>query len=181
MNQRGYWGVAICNGKTPQNAGGIWRSVACFGGDFIASVGVQRYPRGLVPEDNRDPQKAIRHVPLFQFWSIPELVQAIPLVRVIGVEICDRARPIETFCHPERAVYVVGPEDGSIPRNELAHCDDVIVIPSGCLNQASAATVVMYDRIAKAARAEPVRLVSLAEPDVSEGSVALADVVRGGR
>lgn len=43
-------------------------------------------------------------------------------------------------------------EDGSLPRDVLAWCRDVVVIPGRhCLNLAAAANVVLYDRAAKEA------------------------------
>jgi tRNA C32,U32 (ribose-2'-O)-methylase TrmJ len=49
--------------------------------------------------------------------------------------------------HPENAVYVFGPEDGSIPPVFRRHCHRFVSIPSKhCLNLAAAVYIVLYDR-----------------------------------
>lgn len=56
------------------------------------------------------------------------------------------------FKHPERAVYLLGPEDGRISNVALAMAKYVVQIPSlSCLNVAATGGIVMYDRAAKGA------------------------------
>ncbi len=53
---------------------------------------------------------------------------------------------LHTFEHPENALYVFGPEDGSIPRVLLGHCHRFVVIPTRhCLNLATAVASVLWD------------------------------------
>jgi hypothetical protein len=64
----------------------------------------------------------------------------------------DSAETLGEFVHPPRALYVFGPEDGSLDRGLLAACHRFVQIPSrSCLNLAAAVNVVLYDR----ARAYP--------------------------
>jgi len=52
--------------------------------------------------------------------------------------------------HPENAVYVFGPEDGSIPKTYLQHCHRFLVIPTRhCLNLATAVATILHDRAYK--------------------------------
>ena len=70
---------------------------------------------------------------------------------VIGVELTDDARPLDSFVHPERAWYMLGAEDHGIPPSVLEKCHHVICIPHGryCLNVAVAGSIVMYDRASR--------------------------------
>lgn len=72
----------------------------------------------------------------------------------VAVEVRDDAEDLVWFEHPKRAVYVFGPEDGSLDRGVLSACHRFVRIPTmSCLNLATAVAVVLYDRQAKAARA----------------------------
>lgn len=68
----------------------------------------------------------------------------------VAVEIRRGAEPLNTFVHPERALYVFGPEDGGLTRVHLQECHRVVYIPTRhCLNLATAITTVLYDRALK--------------------------------
>lgn len=73
----------------------------------------------------------------------------------VAVELVPGAEMLHDFEHPEDALYVFGPEDGSIPKGVLAICHRFVVIPT-CnrtpLNLAAAMNVVLYDRHAKELR-----------------------------
>ena len=65
----------------------------------------------------------------------------------VAVEVRANAEPLFSFEHPEAALYVFGPEDGSIPKPLLAHCHRFLVIPTRhCLNLATAVATVLWDR-----------------------------------
>jgi tRNA(Leu) C34 or U34 (ribose-2'-O)-methylase TrmL len=58
------------------------------------------------------------------------------------------------FEHPSDAVYVFGPEDGSLDRAVLGQCHRFVTIPTRhCTNLAAAIYTVLYDRHAKRVRA----------------------------
>lgn len=68
----------------------------------------------------------------------------------VAVEVRENSEPLPLFWHPPKAVYVFGPEDGSLQRGLLGACQRFVVIPSDeCLNLASAVNVTLYDRRAK--------------------------------
>lgn len=141
---RGYFGIGIINGKAEVNLGTLWRSANIFGASFIFTIG-HRYPqRG----QSSDTMKTHRHIPLFQYDSFDEF--PIPNgCELISIELSDKSKPIETFNHPERAIYLLGAEDGGIPDNVLEK-SRVIQLPGNhCLNVSVAGSIVMYDRIAK--------------------------------
>jgi tRNA(Leu) C34 or U34 (ribose-2'-O)-methylase TrmL len=68
----------------------------------------------------------------------------------IAVERTDNAVSLVDFVHPARALYIFGPEDGTMGRQVFDWCKHVVKIPSGSLNLAMCANVVLYDRMAKA-------------------------------
>ena len=77
----------------------------------------------------------------------------------VAVEVRINSEPLPTFIHPKNAIYVFGPEDGSISQMMLTHCHRFIVIPSKhCLNLAASVYLILYDRIAK--------LGALNKPDI---------------
>lgn len=60
------------------------------------------------------------------------------------------ATPLPEFKHPERAMYVFGPENGSLDEVMLERCTHVVAIPGHtCSILAAAVNVVLYDHIAK--------------------------------
>jgi tRNA(Leu) C34 or U34 (ribose-2'-O)-methylase TrmL len=51
------------------------------------------------------------------------------------------------FEHPPNAVYVFGPEDGSVSKPHINHCHRFVVIPTKhCLNLATAVATMLWDR-----------------------------------
>lgn len=82
----------------------------------------------------------------------------------IAVEIMRDAIPLPYFAHPEQGVYVLGPEDGSIPTGMRAACHAFVQIPSlHCLNVAQAGGIVLYDRIISLGRHGSLPSVSRTE------------------
>ena len=143
---RGYFGIALWHSKSGSNLGTAVRSAYAFGAAFVATVG-KRYEK-----QGSDTGQAWRHMPVFHYPDLAALEAGVPIsCPLIAVELCEGATDLHRFCHPERAVYLLGPEDGSLPEEALAACNRRIKIAgaSWCLNVASAASIVMYDRVAK--------------------------------
>lgn len=68
----------------------------------------------------------------------------------VAIELRAGCESLVTFEHPERALYVFGPEDGSLPRSVAPRCHRFVLIPSAhCLNLACAVSIVLYDRRVK--------------------------------
>lgn len=144
---RGYFGIGVERSKTEANVGTLWRSAFAFGAAFVFTIG-RRYPR-----QSSDTTESWRHIPLLEYADVEDFRAHIPYdCQVIGVELTPDAKPLETFDHPQRAIYVLGPEDGSLSGAVTELCQHVVRFDSDyCLNVAAAGTVVMYDRNAKAA------------------------------
>jgi tRNA(Leu) C34 or U34 (ribose-2'-O)-methylase TrmL len=132
-----WFALAIVGGKTPQNLGAILRLAVNFGAASVYLVG-HRYYR--LPEDTPN---AAGNLPVVECEDLPRLVGATH----VYIEKVDHAVPLPKFEHPRRALYIVGPEDGSlvVPSRKKA-----VVIPTfGSLNQAQSVLAVLYDRVAK--------------------------------
>lgn len=142
---RGYFGIGIERSKTEANVGTLWRSAFALGATFIFTIG-RRYPR-----QSSDTTASWRHIPLLEYADVGDFRQHVPYdCQLIGVELHADAKPLETFKHPQRAVYLLGPEDGSLSATAIEACQAIVQIDSAyCLNVAAAGTVVMYDRNAK--------------------------------
>lgn len=145
-NSRGFFGIEIDNGKNARNLGTIWRTAYNLGAAYTGQIG-GRYHR-----ESADTVACYRTVP-HHVWEDPDDWYAhIPFDTVpVAIELTDDAESLFTYNHPNRAVYVLGPEDGNLRKLVLDLCRDVVQIPSElCLNQAQAAGMVMYDRVLKA-------------------------------
>jgi tRNA(Leu) C34 or U34 (ribose-2'-O)-methylase TrmL len=138
---RGYSAIGLWNAKDPINVGSALRAAHAFGVCLFVVSGV-RYRRAAT-----DTPAASRHLPLVH---ADDPLDVLPLDCIpVAVEVVDGARDLPAYTHPERAFYVFGPEDGSLPKRVLDRCRDVVRIPSGCLNLAATVNVVLYDRMAK--------------------------------
>lgn len=143
---RGYAVIGLINPKSECNVGGVMRAAHCY---KAASVYVQgdRYKK-----QSADVHKTWRHIPVL---NVPELVAPLDC-QMVAVEITDDAQDLTVFKHPERAMYIFGPEDGSIPPKILAKCPHKVKVPTqGCMNLAATANVVLYDRLAKQMKGTP--------------------------
>lgn len=139
---RGFSCVGLINPKFDSNVGSAIRACGCYGAAAILIQG-ERYQKS-----KQDTQKAERHIPVF---NVDSILSNIPLgATVVSVEISDKARSIFNFVHPESAVYIFGPEDGSIPKDVIDRSGVVVYIPTKfCLNLSQAVATVLYDRALK--------------------------------
>ena len=134
---RGYFGVVFFEPKFEENIGTAIRSAHCFGADFIGVIGA-RYKRQAT-----DTMATEKHVPIFEYKDLQDFPDHVPTgCAVIGIE-CDAEQTLETFDHPERAIYVLGGEDRNLPQEIKKR---IRFETSHCVNMAVAASIVLYDR-----------------------------------
>ena len=139
-HKRGFTGIGLLQPEKAVNVSGCLRSAACFDADLILIDG-ERYIRKPA-----DTMNVSQHIPTIltkgDIWAhIPQGA------KTIAVEFDQRALPLHQFAHPESAVYLFGPEDGSIGQEIRDRCIATIFIPSlYCLNLCMAVTLVLYDR-----------------------------------
>lgn len=140
---RGYFGVAIYNGKTLTNLGTLWRTANILGANYIATIG-NRYNHQA-----GDTMKTPRHIPLFHFDTFEDFYKYLPeKCKLVGIEIDDRAKFLKDFKHPQQCCYLLGAEDEGIPLRYLNKCEYVVKLKGDtCYNMAVAGSIVLYDRI----------------------------------
>jgi Predicted rRNA methylase (SpoU class) len=137
---RGYSAIGLVGPKTPANVGGVLRAAHCYRSSLVVSEG-QRFS---ISGGTNTPQ-AHRHIPYLRVDSIMDAVpyDCIPVV----VELEEGATPIQDFKHPERAFYILGPEDGSVPESISSMCKHRVYIQTkDCMNLAATANVVLFHR-----------------------------------
>ena len=142
--------IGLTNPKSATNVGAVMRAAGCFQVDRVLYSG-ERYDRTV--KLNTDTKKIRSHIPLTQQNCLldnkPEEVKVVCVDLVVG------ATPLPEFEHPERAIYIFGPEDGTISQQVIDQGDAVVYIPTiGCLNLAASVNVLLYDRSTKLAQLE---------------------------
>ena len=142
-SHRGYAAIALCKPKTEANVGSVLRAAHCFRASLVVSDGNRVRPTGCT----NTPQ-AHRHIPYIRIESV---MDACPYDCVpVAVKLEPGATPIQNFTHPERAFYVFGPEDGSIPKEVSKRCKHHVYVPTrDCMNLAATANVILFDRMMK--------------------------------
>ncbi len=140
----GYAALGLFGVKHMLNVGGVLRAAGCFNVRFVA-IDTRRLPREA-SDTFGYPQyhPVLRGADLLAFQP-----HGCPAV---CVELVPGAASLIDFVHPRRAYYIFGPEDGSVPATLRARCQHTVAIPVEALNLAACVNVVLYDRLAKAAR-----------------------------
>ena len=139
---RGYAAIGLDRCKSKENLGGVLRAAGCYGAAMVAVSG------GRIGKYATDTMLAYRHIPCLEVESVMDAQPfgSIPVV----IELCDRAKSIKDFVHPESAFYIFGPEDGSVKREIIDCVPLVIQIPTTyCMNLAATVNVVLFDRMMK--------------------------------
>lgn len=144
--EQGFFGIGIQNGKTPENLGVLWRSAQNMGASYIFTIG-NRYAKQAC-----DTHKAVGAMPYFHYESFEDFYKHIPKgAQLVGVELDDKAVPLETFEHPRRCVYLLGAEDHGLSNKAIEKSLHLVKFDSPqSLNVSVAGSIVMYDRRMKA-------------------------------
>ena len=136
--------IGVYRPKTKENIGTLWRAAHLYGADFIFTIG-HRYQYQC-----SDTTKAWRSIPLVNYPDFEAFQQSRPLgLPMVGVELSERAVPLGEYAHRKHALYLLGAEDGGIPKDVLAHCSDVVQIEAAqpwSMNVAMAGSLVLYSR-----------------------------------
>jgi tRNA(Leu) C34 or U34 (ribose-2'-O)-methylase TrmL len=146
VNKRGFAAVALVNPKSPLNVGHILRAAGCYQASMVVIGGMR--PERYMGRICTDTQKAYRHIPTLR---VADIFDALPYDCVpIAVELLPDAVSLVDFHHPERAFYILGPEDGTLGDAITSRCKYRVQVPTAfCMNLAATANVVLYDRLAK--------------------------------
>ncbi len=142
--------IVLVNPKFAHNVGMTVRLASCYGFKQVWFTGervrLEIEAKRRVPREER--MRGYRDVEMISFDRPLEVFP--PGVVPVAVEMRPGSERLDVFEHPDRAVYVFGPEDGSVPQPMLAQCHRFVVIPTRhCLNLATAVSTVLYDRAVK--------------------------------
>jgi tRNA(Leu) C34 or U34 (ribose-2'-O)-methylase TrmL len=141
-------GIIMCNPKYIHNVAAAIRAASCFDVSRLVWTGT-RVDLALLDRLPREERmKGYKDV----VWNHDDRPFDLFLESVtpVCVELKEGTEPLTTFEHPEDAVYVFGPEDGSVPQVIRRFCHRFVHIQSNhCLNLAAAINVVLHDRKAK--------------------------------
>ena len=137
--------IGLVDPKSPTNVGSVMRAAGCYQVDQVRYSG-GRFERAA--QYQTDTKDILSKIPLTREDDL--LASLPPDLKIICVELAEGATPLPTFSHPDQAIYVFGPEDGSIPQALIDQADHVVYVPTVCcMNLAAAVNVVLYDRLAK--------------------------------
>lgn len=142
--------VMLWDPKYPANVGAVVRLASCYGigevwqfGDRVAITSHDKDYR--LPREER--MRGYADVKLYKAQRPLDCFDGAALV---AVEFRDNAELLPYFVHPANAVYVFGPEDGSLPKIVLMKCRRFVIVPTKhCLNLATAVATILYDRACK--------------------------------
>lgn len=162
--------VGLTNPKSPSNVGAVMRAAGCYSVEQVLYTG-QRYANAAKYNGNKhntDTKNARDKIPLIaidDFENVRKQLENMPqTTKVICVDLVEGATPLPHFEHPDQALYIFGPEDGTISQAMIDSADDVVYVPTvGCMNLAASVNVLLYDRLAK----------SLVKRNQTESDIAL--------
>ncbi|WP_340677389.1 RNA methyltransferase [Paraglaciecola sp.] len=138
--------IGLVNPKSPENMGSVLRAAGCYQVSSIHYTGT-RYDRArqfVTDTKNRYLNITPTHVDDLIAIAKQQKLKTVAVELVVG------AIPLPDFDHPPQALYLFGPEDGSIDQAILDHCDAIVYVPTiGCMNLAATVNVLLYDRMSK--------------------------------
>jgi len=148
--------IALTNPKSPSNVGSVMRAAGNYSVDQVLYTG-KRYEQAakhVGQKHNTDTKNALNKIPLSpvdDFVNVKAQLETIsPATKIICVDLIEGATPLPYFQHPEQALYIFGPEDGTISQAVIDSADEVVYVPTqGCMNLAASVNVLLYDRLAK--------------------------------
>jgi tRNA(Leu) C34 or U34 (ribose-2'-O)-methylase TrmL len=139
--------IGLLDPKSPSNVGSVLRAAGCYQANEVWYTG-KRFARAASYQT--DTKDLASKIPLRQ---CDDLLNSLPVdLPVVCVEFVEGAQSLIEFTHPQNALYIFGPEDGSIPQSIVDQAHFVVFVPTiGCMNLAATVNVVLYDRLAKSA------------------------------
>lgn len=148
--------IGLTNPKSPTNVGAVMRAAGCYQVDQVLYTGrryeqAAKYNKDTLKTDTKNAQGKIPLLAVEDFINIKGILENISsTTKIICVDLVEGATPLPHFIHPPQAIYIFGPEDGTIKQQVIDSADDVVYVPTvGCMNLAASVNVLLYDRLAK--------------------------------
>lgn len=146
--------IVMVRPRFEANVAAALRAAACFNASELVIV-ARRYE----PASGSKQQRVLRPLRMQAYQGVRvRFVEAYipaPEFTPVAVERLRGSESLPFFPHPQKAVYMFGPEDGTLAAELLRCCHRFVSIPAAhCLNLGAAVYTVLYDRAAKAARGE---------------------------
>jgi tRNA(Leu) C34 or U34 (ribose-2'-O)-methylase TrmL len=143
--------IGLLNPKSPDNVASVLRAAGNYRVNNVFYTGT-RYPRAakLNPCTVDMSRKVSKDIAIA---GVEHLIDDTPdNLDIVCIEFAENAIALPVYKHPHDALYVFGPEDGTISQNIIDRADAVVYVPTvGCMNLAATVNVVLYDRLAKSA------------------------------
>ena len=138
--------ILLVDPKYPHNVGAVIRSCSCYGVEDLLYSGKRMDEEvdvmGRLPREER--MRGYKEVKWRKELKPFDVMKGFTPV---AIEVLPSSVSLHSFVHPENALYVFGPEDGSLHGVTLRHCHHFVSIPTRhCLNLATAVSTVLYDR-----------------------------------
>lgn len=150
MNAKSAAAILIENPKWPFNVGAAVRAAAGYDVPRVvwsgARVWHEQMPNRRLPREER--MRAYQSVERERVDDLRNVITTRPNgTAIVAVEILPGAESLMAFEHPVDAMYVFGPEDGTLSKGLRPYCHRFVVIPTEhCINLAAAVYTVLYDR-----------------------------------
>ena len=157
--------IGLTNPQSPSNVGVVMRAAGCYEVDSVFYTG-RRYAKAA--KFHTDTHNSSSKIPLTGVDSLLDALDGTALedegiaseikseitseIKIVCVELVEGATPLPEFVHPDKALYIFGPEDGTIEQKVVDKAHAVVYVPTvGCMNLAATVNVLLYDRLAKSA------------------------------
>ena len=141
--------IGLINPKSPENVASVMRAAGNFRVDSVFYTG-KRYPRAVrLKSCTVDMGRKVSQT--ISLSEVTNLIDDLPeKLKIVCVEFAEDAIALPEYQHPFNALYIFGPEDGSISQQVINRADAVVYVPTiGCMNLAATVNVVLYDRLTK--------------------------------
>jgi tRNA(Leu) C34 or U34 (ribose-2'-O)-methylase TrmL len=143
--------IGLINPKFPHNVGAAIRAASCFGAKKVVYTGDRFGLEFLARLPREERMKGYSDV---SWMQVPQnrIASRYSECTPVAIELVPGSENLATFEHPDNALYIFGPEDGSLPRGVRTACHRFVTIPSfHCTNLAAAIYITLYDRAVKRA------------------------------
>lgn len=149
--KNGYFGVGLFRPKHAHNVGEVLRAAYNHNAAYVSIEG----PRGTALQGAANTTNTHLNTPVFK---TDDILSIRPHgAQIVVVDLIEGSQDIVDFVHPTNALYLFGPEDGSLGARHTASAQHVIHIPTRhCMNLAAAVNVVLYDRLIKSRMREAI-------------------------